>query len=98
MPFSTRHGEIHTSGAFEQFPTGLAPVDAPTGSLVMYSSAPSTVVNDTGGEHRLFINELVKQLRIAELTGDEVFNRTRMGVLARIAGPASALGVVFAGL
>lgn len=63
-----------------KFSTGLAPVDAPTGSLVMYSSAPSTVVNDTGSEQRLFINELVKQLRVAELTGDEVFNRTRVGV------------------
>ena len=54
-----RRGAILTSGAIRRFSTGLAPVDAPTGSLVMYSSAPSTVVNDTGSEHRLFLNELV---------------------------------------
>ena len=46
----------------------------------MYSSAPSTVVNDTGSEHRLFVNEFVSQLRAPELTAEEVFNRTRMGV------------------
>jgi hypothetical protein len=63
-----------------RFSTGLAPVDAPTGSLVMYSSAPSTVVNDSGSEQRLFLTELVKQLRVPELPAEEVFNRTRMGV------------------
>jgi len=65
---------------FRPVSAGLAPVDAPTGSLVMYSSAPSTVVNDTGGEHRLFVNELVSQLKAPDLTAEEVFNRTRMGV------------------
>jgi hypothetical protein len=63
-----------------RFSTGLAPVDAPTGSLVMYSSAPSTVVSDTGSEQRLFLTELVKQLRVAQLPAEEVFNRTRMFV------------------
>jgi regulator of sirC expression with transglutaminase-like and TPR domain len=63
-----------------RFSTGLAPVDAPTGSLVMYSSAPSTVVDDAGAEQRLFLTELVKQLRVPELPAEEVFNRTRMSV------------------
>ena len=63
-----------------RFSTGLAPVDAPTGSLVMYSSAPSTVVEDTGSQQRLFLTELVKQLRVPELPAEEVFNRTRMSV------------------
>ena len=65
---------------FRPASTGLAPVDAPTGSLVMYSSAPSTVVSDSGGEQRLFVNELVAQLREPQLTAEEAFNRTRMGV------------------
>ena len=46
----------------------------------MYSSAPSTVVSDTGSEQRLFLTELVKQLRVPELPAEEVFNRTRMSV------------------
>jgi tetratricopeptide (TPR) repeat protein len=65
---------------FRPVSAGLAPVDAPTGSLVMYSSAPSTVVQDTGSEHRLFVNELVAQLRAPGLTAEEAFNRARMGV------------------
>jgi hypothetical protein len=65
---------------FRPVSAGLAPVDAPTGSLIMYSSAPSTVVNDSGSEHRLFVNELVAQLRAPGLSAQEVFDRTRMGV------------------
>jgi hypothetical protein len=65
---------------FRPVSAGLAPVDTPTGSLVMYSSAPSTVVTDTGSEHRLFVNELVTQLRAPALTAEEAFNRARMGV------------------
>ena len=53
---------------FRPVSAGLAPVDAPTGSLVMYSSAPSTVVNDTGTEQRMFVNEFVGQLRAPGLT------------------------------
>jgi tetratricopeptide (TPR) repeat protein len=59
---------------------GLAPVDAPTGSLVMYSSAPSTVVTDDGNENRLFVNELIREIRSQALTAEEAFNRTRMAV------------------
>jgi tetratricopeptide (TPR) repeat protein len=65
---------------FRPVSAGLAPVDAPTGSLIMYSSAPSTVVNDTGGEHRLFVNEIVNQLRAPGLTAEETLNRARMAV------------------
>jgi hypothetical protein len=65
---------------FRPVSAGLAPVDAPIGSLVMYSSAPSTVVSDSGSEHRLFVNELVNHLRVPELTAQEVFDRTRIGV------------------
>ena len=65
---------------FRQVAAGLAPVIAPTGTLVMYSAAPSTVINDTGSEHRLFIQELVKEIRAQESTGEEAFNRTRMAV------------------
>ena len=46
----------------------------------MYSSAPSTVVNDSGSEHRLFVNELVGPLRTPGLTAEDAFNRARMGV------------------
>ncbi len=65
---------------FRQVAAGLAPVIAPTGTLVMYSAAPSTVINETGNDHRIFIQELVKEIRSKESTGEEAFNRTRMAV------------------
>ncbi len=65
---------------FRAVSAGLAPVIAPTGTLVMYSAAPSTVVSDSGTEGRLFVGELIKEIRVADSTGEEAFNRTRMGV------------------
>jgi hypothetical protein len=65
---------------FRTVPMGLASVNAPTGSLVTYSAALGTIVSETGAEHRLFVNELLKELRTQGLTGEETFNRTRINV------------------
>ena len=65
---------------FRQVSAGLAPVIAPTGTLVMYSAAPSAVISDSGTDHRLFVEELIKEIKVQESTGEEAFNRTRMGV------------------
>ena len=82
---------------FRPVSAGLAPVDAPTGSLVMYSSAPSTVVNDSGSEHRLFVNELVSQLRVAGADRRGGFRSHPDGRVARLAGAAGALAFIVAG-
>lgn len=65
---------------FRGVSAGLAPVNAPRASLVMYSAAPSTVVNDSSGDNSLFVRELLKEIRSPGLTAEEVFNRTRVGV------------------
>lgn len=65
---------------FRQFSTGLAPVTAPRGTLVMYSAPPGSVVNDASGERSLFVTELLKEIRVPGLTAEEAFNRTRVGV------------------
>jgi lipoprotein NlpI len=65
---------------FRSFSAGLAPVIAPNGTLVMYSAALSSVVGDTGGAHSLFVSELLKEMRVADLTAEETLNRTRVGV------------------
>jgi len=64
---------------FRNFSAGLAPVVAPNGALVMYSAAFSSVIPDNGGDHSLFVQELLKEIR-AGLTADETLNRTRVGV------------------
>src|SRR3954453_3620301 len=65
---------------FRSFSAGLAPVIAPSGTLVMYSAALSSVVSDSGGEHSLFVGELLKEIRVPDLMAEETLNRTRVGV------------------
>jgi hypothetical protein len=65
---------------FRQFSTGLAPVTAPRGTLVMYSAPPGTVVNDSATDRSVFVTELLKEIRVPNLTAEEAFNRTRVGV------------------
>lgn len=65
---------------FRSFSAGLAPVIAPNGSLVMYSAALSSVVADSGGDRSLFVRELLKEIRVPDLTAEETLNRTRVGV------------------
>ena len=65
---------------FRSFSAGLAPVIAPNGTLVMYSAALSSVISDNGGDHSLFVQELLKEIRVPDLTAEETLNRTRVGV------------------
>jgi len=65
---------------FRGFSAGLAPVIAPNGTLVMYSAAISSVISDDGGDHSLFVQELLKQIRVPGLMAEETLNRTRVGI------------------
>jgi hypothetical protein len=65
---------------FRSFSAGLAPVIAPNGTLVMYSAALSSVISDNGGDHSLFVQELLKEIRVPDLMAEETLNRTRLGV------------------
>ncbi|CAN5186925.1 hypothetical protein BH11PSE4_BH11PSE4_08560 [soil metagenome] len=65
---------------FRSFSAGLAPVIAPSGTLVMYSAALSSVVSDNGSNHSLFVSELLKEIRVPDLMAEETLNRTRIGV------------------
>src|SRR5215472_10672163 len=65
---------------FRTFSAGLAPVIAPNGTLVMYSAALSSVISDSGRDHSLFVQELLKEIRVPDLMAEETLNRTRVGV------------------
>src|SRR3979490_2872329 len=65
---------------FRSFSARLAPVIAPNGTLVMYSAALSSVVSDNGSAHSLFVQELLKEIRVPDLMAEETLNRTRVGV------------------
>ena len=65
---------------FRTTAAGLAAIDAPEGTLAMYSAAPGKVINDGPGPTSLFVSELIKEMRAPNLTAEEVFNRARIGV------------------
>jgi Tfp pilus assembly protein PilF len=65
---------------FRSFSAGLSPVIAPNGTLVMYSAALSSVISDNGGDHSMFVQELLKEIRVPDLMAEETLNRTRVGV------------------
>src|SRR3954463_11596100 len=65
---------------FRSFSAGLAPVIAPNGTLVMYSAALSSVMSDTGGDHSLFVQELLKAVRVPALMAEEPLTRPRLAV------------------
>jgi hypothetical protein len=65
---------------FRSFSAGLAPVIAPNGTLVMYSAALSSVISDDGNDHSLFVQEVLKEIRVPDLMAEETLNRTRVGV------------------
>jgi formylglycine-generating enzyme required for sulfatase activity len=65
---------------FRPSAAGLAALDLPDGTLAIYSAATGKVIPDGTGENSLFITELIKELRVPNLTAEDVFNRTRIGV------------------
>src|SRR6516225_3286437 len=77
---------------FRSFSAGLTPVIAPNGTLVMYSAALASVVSDAGGDHSLFVQELLKEIRVPDLMAEETLNRTKMGV-TRASGGGQVPGI-----
>jgi tetratricopeptide (TPR) repeat protein/peroxiredoxin len=59
---------------------GLAPMDAPSGTLVAFSTAPGTEASDGSGRNGLFSKHLLANIRIPGLTVEQIFKRTREGV------------------
>ncbi|MFL5000069.1 MAG: SUMF1/EgtB/PvdO family nonheme iron enzyme [Xanthobacteraceae bacterium] len=64
---------------FRAAATGLAPITAPTGTLIISAAAPGKAIEDEGA-NSLFIGELAKEMRTPGLTAEEIFSRARIGV------------------
>ena len=65
---------------------GLAPVLAPRGTLIAYSTAPGSVAWDGGGEHSDFTAALAETMRMPGLEIAQVFRKVRGRVLERTDG------------
>jgi TPR repeat protein len=66
--------------------TGLAPMDAPSGTLVAFSTAPGQVAEDGEGGSGLYTRNLLINMRTPGLRLEDVFKRTRGAVRAESDG------------
>lgn len=65
---------------------GLARVEAPVGSLVVYSTAPGNVADDGDGRNGVFTAALLKELRTPGLSLTQTIRRTRAAVVKATGG------------
>ena len=63
---------------FRRAAAGLAAVQAPNETLMMYSAAPGKVAGDDG-EHSVLVSELIAQMRAAP-SAEQAFHQTRVAV------------------
>ncbi len=64
---------------------GLASINAPTGTLIAYSTAPGKVAADGEGRNGLYTQELLAAMSIPGIKVEDVFKRVRANVV-RISG------------
>lgn len=65
---------------------GLSQLDAPPGTLLAYATAPGHVAIDGDGEHGLYTENLLHQIRVPEAKIEDVFKRVRLAVRRRSDG------------
>ncbi len=68
------------SRSFRAKRQGLAQMDAPTGSLIAYSTAPGSVAADGEGRHSPYARHLIRAMNVPNLPIEQVFKRARIGV------------------
>lgn len=60
---------------------GLAQINAPTGTLIAYATAPGKVAADGEGKNGLYTQELLKVIGIPGIKVEDVFKRVRANVV-----------------
>lgn len=66
--------------------SGLAEMTPPAGSLIAFATDAGKTAFDGDGSNGLYTEELLKHLRMPNLTIEQVFKRTRAGVVKRSEG------------
>ena len=67
--------------SFRSATGGLAQVDAPTGTLIAYATAPGSVAADGTDQNGLYTSELLKQMRVPGQSATDMFMRVRAEVM-----------------
>ncbi len=71
---------------FRSSAQGLAQMDAPVGTLVAFATAPGSVASDGQGQHGLYTQHLLQEMRVPGAKVEEVFKRVRASVRRDSAG------------
>lgn len=71
---------------FRSASTGLAQMNAATGSLIAFATAPGSVAADGAGRNGIYTKHLLQNLRHADTDVLKVFQRTRAGVVSETGG------------
>jgi hypothetical protein len=61
-------------------PKGLSQMDAPTGTLLAYATAPGNTADDGEGANGLYTENLLREMKVREAKIEDVFKRVRLGV------------------
>lgn len=72
--------------SFRSATRGLAVMNAPSGTLVAYSTAPGSIASDGEGKNGLYTQELLNGIRTPGLKIEDVFKRVRVGVKEKSGG------------
>jgi len=72
--------------AFRSEQSGLARMDAPTGSLIAYSTAPGEVASDGSDRNGIFTKYLIQHMMTPDLSIENLLKRVRIYVAKRTNG------------
>lgn len=72
--------------SFRSATRGLAQVDAPTGTMIAYATAPGRTAADGDGANGVYTEEMLRVLNTPGLKVEEVLKRVRAGVVQRTNG------------
>jgi len=67
--------------SFRTSEKGLARMDAPTGSILAYATAPGSIAADGAGRNGLYTSKLLKHMATPGLEIEKVFKKVRIDVL-----------------
>lgn len=65
---------------------GLSQMDAPQSTLLAYATSPGNVASDGTGEHGLYTEHLLREMKVPEAKVEDVFKRVRLGVRRKTNG------------
>jgi uncharacterized caspase-like protein len=67
--------------SFKTSQTGLAQMDAPTGTLIAFATAPGSVAQDGDGSNGLYTGALLKHIAAPGVAVEQMFKRVRVDVV-----------------